>query len=112
MPDLSNEFILEHRVEARVARLADRVDFLKHLDEELWFNMGVIFRDLDTIKQQQSEIIEAVNRLERKKTNIAQRLGVFSSHIIKKFKTFENRLDKYEQRVNEITIDMQNLSIN
>lgn len=112
MPDLTSEKLIEYQLEVRVTRLTDQVQFLYSLDEEHWETIAELTEGIHSIKVVQLEIIEAVSRLLEKKSEIGQRLGVFSSHVIKRLEKINKRLNAQENEIKKITNKMENLTLN
>jgi DNA-directed RNA polymerase specialized sigma subunit len=112
MPDITSEISIENQLEARVARLTDKIELLQTLDADRWETTSRLVDEIRAIKENHANIIEAVENLKQKRYQIGQRLGVFSSHVIRKLKEIDERLNASDLVVKNLADQMNNLSLN
>lgn len=111
MPDLTSRHSVEVQLETRVTRLAEKVDFLLSLDTDRWATTAWLVDEINKIKNNHEELTQAVTELKETKIEIGQRLGVFSSYVIKKLKDINVRLDCHDEKINELATRVGKLTI-
>lgn len=112
MVDLNDEFILEHRIEARVSRLTHEVDSLIRLDAERFETRHSLLNLIKSIQNEQRELIFVVNKLTLKYSNFEEHYETLSNKVIRQIDIIQSRLSLHDREINDIAIAMQNLSLN